>query len=360
VTRAAWLRRKDAGVGVVPSAQVARLGAEHQDEKGVAAMSGPVTGADTVLDDAPSGAVTVPAVEITDGRTQQVGAIPVRRALPIRARRTVGAWCFVDHMGPLAVGPDGAADAPGIDVGPHPHTSLHTVTWLMAGEVRHLDSLGSEQIIRPGQLNLMTAGRGVVHAEEGTDYRGTLHGVQLWVAQPEETRHGPAAFEHHAELPGTEVGDTVATVLIGDFAGATSPARHDTDMMGADLVLRPGRTVLPLRPDFEYALVVTEGSARIANGPFGEAIARPGQLAYLGLGRDELAVDIVEPSRALLLGGVPFAEKIVMWWNFVARTRDELTGAFSQWEGRDEERFGPVASVLDRVPAPAPPWTLLR
>ncbi|OHV51902.1 MarR family transcriptional regulator [Pseudofrankia sp. BMG5.36] len=326
-------------------------------------MSGPVTSEDVVpVEGIPGARADGWAVEITESRPQTVGAVPVRRALPIRARRTVGAWCFVDHMGPLAVAPaTGAAGTRGIDIGPHPHTSLHTVTWLLAGEVRHLDSLGSEQVVRPGQLNLMTAGHGVVHAEEGTDYRGALHGVQLWVAQPEATRHGPAAFEHHAELPRVEIGDAVATVLVGELAGAASPARRDTEMVGADLALRPGRAVLPLRPGFEYALVVTEGAVRVGNGSAPaagiQAVARTGQLAYLGAGRDELALDATEPARVLLLGGAPFEEPIVMWWNFVGRSRAELTAAFEQWEDRDGAgRFGPVASHLRRIPAPPPPW----
>ncbi|MBL7499851.1 pirin family protein [Frankia sp. CNm7] len=323
-------------------------------------MSGPVTEADAAQEQvAPTGVAGPPSVEITEARAQTVGAIPVRRVLPIRARRTVGAWCFADHMGPLAVGPS-ASEARGVDIGPHPHTGLHTVTWLLAGEVRHLDSLGSEQVVRPGQLNLMTAGHGVAHAEEGTDYRGTLHGVQLWVAQPEGTRHGPPAFEHHAELPRAEVGVAVATVLVGEFGGAVSPARRDTELVGADLEIRPGRAVLPLRRDFEHALLVTQGAVRVVNGPDGAGkgtgkVVRPGQLAYLGQGRDELALDAGEPARALLLGGVPFAEPILMWWNFVARTRAELTAAFAQWESRDD-RFGAVDSSLNRVPAPPPPW----
>jgi redox-sensitive bicupin YhaK (pirin superfamily) len=321
-------------------------------------MSGPVVGEDQagIPAEETTGTSGPRAVEITDGRAQTVGAIPVRRTLPIRSRRTVGAWCFVDHLGPLAVAPDASqGGARGVDVGPHPHTGLHTVTWLLAGEVRHLDSLGSEQVIRPGQLNLMTAGHGVVHAEEGTDYRGPLHGAQLWVAQPEATRDGPAAFEHHAEVPVAEVGGpgglAVAAVLLGEFAGVTSPARRDTELTGVDLDLRPGRAVLPLRPGFEYALVVLEGAVKVAGGP----VARPGQLAYLGLGRDELALDVAEPARALLLGGLPFPEPVLMWWNFVARTRAELTAAVEQWAGHDE-RFGPVASALDRIPAPPPPW----
>src|SRR5215210_1716331 len=151
-------------------------------------MSGPVS----VADAAPAPAVDRPEaceLEIIEGRDAQVGAFGVNRVLPRRRRRSVGAWCFVDHMGPGDV----TADR-GLDIGPHPHIGLQTVTWLLRGEVLHRDSLGSEQVIRPGQLNLMTAGHGVSHSEEtaGT-YAGALHGVQLWVAQPSATRDGPPA-----------------------------------------------------------------------------------------------------------------------------------------------------------------------
>jgi redox-sensitive bicupin YhaK (pirin superfamily) len=186
-------------------------------------VSGPVSIEDVVPEPGAGEPASPPCVEITDSHEAVVGAMTVRRALPRRARRTVGAWCFVDHMGPLAVTED-----EGIDIGPHPHIGLQTVTWLLAGEVLHRDSLGSEQLIRPGQLNLMTAGHGVSHAEERTGrYRGDLHGMQLWVAQPEGTRHGPPAFEHHASLPQVALGGAEATLLVGDLAGASSPARRE-------------------------------------------------------------------------------------------------------------------------------------
>lgn len=309
-------------------------------------MSGPVT-----PDDAPavpdSAAPTAPRLEITESREATVGATTVRRALPRRGRRTVGAWCFADHMGPADVEP-----GRGIDIGPHPHASLQTVTWLLDGEILHRDSLGSEQVIRPGQLNLMTAGHGVAHAEEATGhYRGVLEGVQLWVAQPDATRAGEAAFEHHGSLPRLDLGRAVATVLVGEVGDAVSPARHDTPLAGVDLDLHGGVAVVPLRPEWEYALVVLRGAA----GVDGTAVP-PGRLAYLGLGRDELAVDAPEPSRALLLGGEPFAEPIVMWWNFVGRTRDDLDAAYRSWRAGDD-RFGRVASSLARIPAPPPYWS---
>lgn len=308
-------------------------------------MSGP---ADT--EDAPvgrdAGTASPPCLEIGDSRESTVGAVRVRRALPRRHRRTVGPWCFADHLGPVRV-----TETAGLDIGPHPHTGLHTVTWLLAGEVLHRDSLGTEQLIAPGQLNLMTAGRGVSHSEEATGgYRGPLHGVQLWVAQPDGTRAGPPAFTHHAELPEVELDRSTLTVLAGTAAGATSPARQDSPLVGVDAVVRPGASTWPLRPDFEHGLVVLEGEVAVGDEP-----VRPGRFAYLGQGRDELTVLAAEPARVLLLGGVPFGEPVLMWWNFVARSRSEITGAYEQWRAEDG-RFGEVRSRLDRIPAPVPPW----
>ncbi|GAA2417800.1 pirin family protein [Streptomyces glaucosporus] len=310
-------------------------------------MSGPVDTVDAPPTLADTGHPTAPCVEIGDSREETVGKIRVRRALPRRGRRTVGAWCFADHMGPADV-----TENSGLDIGPHPHIGLQTVTWLTDGQVLHRDSLGSEQVIKPGQLNLMTAGDGVAHAEEATGhYRGTLEGIQLWVALPEATRHGPAAFEHHAELPHADLdgGAGAATVLVGDFTGATSPARHDTPLVGVDLALRAPSTV-PLRTDFEYALVVLEGAVAVHGKPL-----RPGRLGYLGEGRDELRLDVREPARAILLGGEPFPEPIVMWWNFVARTRAEIDAAHASWTVQDD-RFGRVRSSLPLIPAKAPHW----
>jgi len=294
-----------------------------------------------------------PILEVTTSRASRVGRLDVRRALPRRGRRTVGAWCFADHLGPVAV-----TEEAGVDVGPHPHIGLQTVTWLLAGEVLHRDSLGSEQVVRPGQLNLMTAGRGVVHAEEATGrYRGPLHGVQLWVAQPSATRDGPPAFEHHAELPRLEMagpgGGTaaLATVLLGELDGARSPARRDSDHVGVDLELVGPPTAVALRAGHEHAVVVLDGVVTIDGTDL-----KPGHLAYLGTGRDELGVAPVDgPARILLLGGTPFAEQVAMWWNFVARSRDELGEARRQWSDGDP-RFGPVASRLEPVTVAPPPW----
>jgi redox-sensitive bicupin YhaK (pirin superfamily) len=308
-------------------------------------VSGPVSTADAAP--VPEPDVPSPGVlEILESRETRVGDMPVRRALPRRAHRTVGAWCFADHMGPASV-----TETRGVDIGPHPHIGLQTVTWLVTGEILHRDGLGTEQVVTAGQLNLMTAGRGVAHSEEVTGrYRGELHGIQLWVAQPEQTRHGDASFEHHADLPRVDVCNGTATVIVGEVGDARSPARRDTDHAGIELDLRPGRSVVELRPDYEHALVVLDGRVALDG-----TVVEDGRLAYLGTRRDELAVEVREPARAVLLGGVPFPDEVLMWWNFVARTRDEVVQAYRSWEARDE-RFTTVASPLARIDAPQPQW----
>jgi quercetin 2,3-dioxygenase len=309
-------------------------------------MSGPVTDANTPpVAISPANRGRPQVVEVTAAREAPVGRSRVRRALPRSGRRTVGAWCFADHFGPIDVTPTS-----GLDIGPHPHTGLHTVTWLLAGEVLHRDSLGSEQVIRPGQLNLMTAGQGVAHAEEATGtYGGQVEGVQLWVAQPEATRHRAPAFEHHPDLPRVQLERSAATVLVGSFAEQTSPARADTPLVGVDVVLQAGVSGWPLRPDFEYALLVLEGVVTIEDHAVGAD-----HLAYLGSGRATLTLNVTEPARLLLLGGEPFPEPLLMWWNFVARDRAEVEAATRQWNEGDA-RFGVVASQLPRIPAPPVP-----
>ncbi len=310
-------------------------------------MSGPVTAADAVPVADSSDHPLAACVEVTESRESRVGAFRVRRALPRRGRRTVGAWCFVDHMGPAAID-----ERHGLDVAPHPHIGLQTVTWLLEGEALHRDSLGTEQVITAGQLNLMTAGRGVSHSEEGTGrYRGRLQGVQLWVAQPSTTRDGAPAFEHHDELPRAEFDGAVATVLIGNLEGAASPARRDTDHVGIDLDLRAGPTTLPLRPDYEHALVLVTGAVEVDG-----AIIEPGHLGYLGVGRHELSITTRVATRAILVGGVPFDEPVLMWWNFVARTQDEITRAHADWMAA-ADRFGTVTSSLPRIEIGPPPWS---
>jgi redox-sensitive bicupin YhaK (pirin superfamily) len=311
-------------------------------------MSGPVAATDAASDVAEPDHPEGPVVELLPSRAAAVGGVAVRRALPRRQRRTIGAWCFADHFGPVP----SAAPGGGMQVGPHPHIGLQTVTWLVEGEVVHTDGLGSEQLIRPGQLNLMTAGRGVAHAEQTpAGSAGPLHGVQLWFAQPDVTRHGAPAFAHHPDLPVAEYGPCRATVLIGNLAGVRSPARPEVGLVGVELAAATATdAVLPLDASFEHGVIVLAGELAVG----GDQV-RPGVLAYLGLGRDELMLGLSAGGRALLLGGTPFGADLLMWWNFVARTRDEVEEAWTDWEN-GAVRFGRVASDLARIPAPRPSW----
>jgi redox-sensitive bicupin YhaK (pirin superfamily) len=177
-----------------------------------------------------------------------------------------------------------------------------------------------------------------------------MHGIQLWVAQPEATRHGDAEFEHHTELPRVAVGSGTATVLVGGVGDTTSAARRDTDHIGVDLDLHAGQALLPIRPAHEHALIVLAGAVQVA----GEVVT-PGHLAYLGLDRSELALRTDDAARALLIGGLPFEAPILMWWNFVARSRDEVDAAQLEWNERGP-RFGDTGSPMERIPAPIPPW----
>jgi len=288
-------------------------------------------------------------LELTEARDARVGAMTVRRLLPLRTRRSVGAWCFIDHYGPMDV--DGAT---GMNVPPHPHIGLQTVTWLLEGNVLHRDSLGSEQLIKPGQLNLMTSGRGIAHAEESpAEHDPILHGVQLWVALPDASRHAEPAFEHHGALPTAGLGGFQISVLIGELADARSPATTFSPIVGAQLSTsrRPASCILPLRPDYEYVIFVAAGEAGVDG-----VRLRPGQLLYLPTGRHESAVAAPTESTLLLLGGVPLGEKLLMWWNFVARTPDEIATATAAWRAGE---FGPVGGYRGD-PLPAPPLDAAR
>jgi redox-sensitive bicupin YhaK (pirin superfamily) len=299
-------------------------------------------------------AVATPDRLLLEAREVPLGgprAMLVRRTLPHRQRRTVGAWCFADHYGP-----DDVAAGAAMQVPPHPHTGLQTVTWLLSGDVLHRDSLGSQQVVRPGELNLMTAGHGIAHAEDSVPGDGTnLHGVQLWVALPDAHREQPAHFEHHADLPVLVDGDVSTVVIMGELAGERSAALAYTPLLGAEVTIGPGGSArLPLEPDFEHAVLSLDGAAFVQ----GEGVPRSA-LAYLGRGSRELALSSSDGARVLLLGGVPFGEELVMWWNFVGRDHDEIATAREDWEaGR---RFPPVVDRPgERLPAPALPLTRLK
>ncbi|WP_433855644.1 pirin family protein [Streptomyces kronopolitis] len=295
---------------------------------------------------------TGPVRDVQPGKQVPLGeSTVVRRLLPNLGRRMVGAWCFVDHYGP-----DDIVAEPGMQVPPHPHMGLQTVTWLHQGEVLHRDSLGSLQTVRPRELGLMTSGRAIAHSEESPHGHGPfLHGAQLWVALPDAHRDAAPAFAHHTDLPVIEGGGGLsATVLLGELAGATSPGATYSPLVGADLTLGAGTdTRLPVDPDFEYAALTISGESEVDGVRLG-----PGALLYLGCGRGELPLRADSDSSLLLLGGEPFEERIVMWWNFVGRSHADIEEARSAW--MSGSRFGTVHGYDgDRLAAPAlPPGAL--
>jgi redox-sensitive bicupin YhaK (pirin superfamily) len=317
-----------------------------------------------------------PCLQLWPAREVPLGgvrAMSVLRTLPQRGLPTVGAWCFLDSFGP---------DRTAMSVLPHPHTGLQTVTWPLAGQIRHRDSVGSDVIVRPGELNIMTAGRGVSHSEfavlpaaelGGTDDGGAVlplqRGLQLWVALPDGERDRPPAFEQHRDLPTVHGPGFTATVMVGTFAGASSPATMYTPIVGADVACG-GTAAFPLDPAFEHAVLVLDGGLTVDGQEIG-----PGPLGYLGAGREVLAVDALPETRFLLIGGEPLQEELLMWWNFVGRTHEEVAQARADWEAQSElpgpaaegARFGLVRGhgpdagrEAGRIPAPPLPGVKLR
>ncbi|MGW4747957.1 pirin family protein [Streptomyces sp. NPDC004290] len=296
--------------------------------------------------------VAEPVRELLSPRRVQLGeSTEVRRLLPNLGRRMIGAWAFVDHYGP-----DDIADEPGMQVPPHPHMGLQTVSWLHEGEVLHRDSTGSLQTVRPRELGLMTSGRAISHSEESPrPHARLLHGAQLWVALPDAHRYVEPHFEHHADLPRVTAPGLTATVILGSLDGAASPGTTYSPLVGADLALAAGtETALPLEPDFEYAVLAMSGEAEVDGVP-----VLPGSMLYLGCGRTELPLRAVSDAGLMLLGGEPFEEEIVMWWNFVGRTDEEIREAREDWT--TSGRFGEVKGYDGgRLDAPEVPATQLK
>ncbi|MFL6080539.1 MAG: pirin family protein [Ornithinibacter sp.] len=284
-------------------------------------------------------------------------SMTVRRTLPARERSFVGAWCFVDHYGPDDVSASG-----GMDVAPHPHCGLATVSWLFSGEVEHRDSLGTVATVRPGEVNLMTAGRGISHSEVSTPSTSVLHGAQLWVVLPAALADVEPRFEHFVP-PVVEVGAGVrAQVFVGSLWGSSSPVRVETPLVGAEVVLEAGSSVvLPVPEGFEVSVLVDAGSV-----VFADARVARGELAVVGAGRHPDGVGVsagAEGARVLVLGGEPFGEEVVMWWNFIGRTSDDVAAAREAWEAEAAERFGVVEGYVGpvpRIPAPALPGVRLK
>lgn len=277
-------------------------------------------------------------------RSADLGAgLTVTRALPLRQHRLVGPWCFFDTYGPLSF-----TGRKAMDVAPHPHIGLQTVSWLFAGEVLHNDSLGLQGLAKPGELNLMTAGRGIAHAEETpTQNSGKLHGLQLWIALPEAERQREPTFDHYRDLPVLEPGGGQVNLFMGELAGLRSPGRAFSPLVGAEIRLTAkSKLRIPLEPAWEHALVVMEGLLQLD----GELLA-PRALHYLGTHRDGLELVSDGATRAVLIGGAPFGESVVIWWNFVARSADEIRAARAEWQ--TGTRFGEVKAYHGaRIEAP--------
>ena len=288
-------------------------------------------------------------------------AMTVRRTLPTRGRSFVAAWCFLDHYGP-----DDVSQTGGMDVPPHPHCALATVSWLFSGEVEHRDSLGTVAMVRPGEVNLMTAGRGISHSEVSTAATTVLHGAQLWVVLPQAAAGVAPRFEHYVPpavdpAPGVE-----AQVFVGTLWGSTSPVRVESALLGAEVRLAPGAAVgLPVDEAFEVGVLVDSGSVTVDGTPVAAA-----ELAVVEAGR---AAGLVleagsQGARVLVLGGEPFTEEIVMWWNFIGRDHAEVAAAREAWEAGASgdpaaARFGRVdgyVGAVGRIPAPALPGVRLK
>lgn len=251
------------------------------------------------------------------------GGITVSRLMPSRQRRMIGAWCFLDHAGPAEFEPGG-----GLAVGPHPHIGLQTFTWMIQGEALHRDSLGNVQVIRPGQVNLMTAGHGIAHTEESLPDERHAHAAQLWIALPYEQRDIAPAFDHHPDLPRWQEQGVTFTLLAGALAGRQAPCRLYSPLLGADLACHDASTLqLTLDPHFEYGLLPLEGGLEVGGEHFAV-----NELAYLGDGRDGLQLQLDPGARVLLLGGAPFGAEIFMWWNFVGHSKGEIARAQKAWE----------------------------
>lgn len=315
-----------------------------------------------------AGAQLLPPREVPLGGPR---AMTVRRTLPQRQRSLIGAWCFVDHYGPDLVSESG-----GMRVARHPHTGLATVSLLFTGGVAHRDSAGFAADVRPGEVNLMIAGRGISHQEFSTEDTTALHGVQLWYALPDATRHMAPTFEHHAPEPVLGEG-TELRVFLGSLAGRTSPVETFTPpLVAAEALLEPGaRLVLDLDPALEHGVLLDAGDLALNGAP-----VPVDHLAYLPVGQRSVVLEAgTDPVRLLLIGGEPLGEQIVMWWNFVGRTHEEVASYRAAWQaeigaepapapgdggyddGAPYPRFGPYPPDQPApLPAPALPTVQLR
>lgn len=269
--------------------------------------------------------------------------IDVRRTLPHKQLRMIGAWCFIDHYGPTH-------QVSGMTIGAHPHMGLQTVTWLFEGTILHSDSLGTTQEISPSQLNLMTAGSGIAHSEQSLEKGRSMHGVQLWIALPQDSRNCAPEFEHLSQLPSAIKDDSTVTVFIGTYGELASKATIFSDLVGAEFSSDAETVELNLNSLFEHG-ILNVGDTFTLNG---EEV-RFGELAYVPVGHTAITIKSASPKHWLLLGGVPFEEKILMWWNFIARTHEEIVEARQRWNSHDSSIPNFSDNINVRIPAPELP-----
>lgn len=297
-----------------------------------------------------------PRAAVLEAREVPLGgvrAMNVLRVLPSKDVPTIGAWCFLDRFGPAEVR---------MRVEPHPHIGLQTVTWPLVGEIRHRDTIDSDVVLRRGQLNLMTAGQGIAHSEYSVgEEAGPLDALQLWVVLPDGAATGAPGFEQHLSLPGltlpAETGsDADVTVVMGSYAGVDSPATAYTPIVGAEIRLERGTSVvLPFDPAWEHGLLLVEGDARVSGSDLAETALSTDDVLFLGDSREGVTVSSESGALLFLLGGEPFEQDLVMWWNFAARSHEEIAQAREDWEA-GSDRFGHVVGHGDeRVPAPPIP-----
>ena len=275
-------------------------------------------------------------------RERDIGEFTVRRALPARERRMVGPYIFFDHMGPAEFPP-----GKGIQVRPHPHIGIATITYLFEGEIMHRDSLGYAQPIRAGAVNLMTAGRGIVHSEragDDLDEHSRLHGIQSWMALPDGQEEIDPAFEHYPadSLPELDVDGSYVRVIIGEAYGQSSPVRLYSPMLYLECRV-PRRNVLTLPESYsELAAYVVSGNVTIDDEPYGEGV--------LAVAASGATVRLVanEDSRVMVIGGDPVGERKI-WWNFVSSSGERMEIAKRDWK---EGRFGKVPGDDEFIPLP--------
>jgi redox-sensitive bicupin YhaK (pirin superfamily) len=288
--------------------------------------------------------MTSPIQHLLRAHPRDIGGFAVRRVLPSVPKQMVGPFIFFDHMGPARLAP-----GEGLDVRPHPHIGLATVTYLFEGEILHRDSLGSVQPIRPGDVNWMTAGRGIAHSERTPpELRAAgpgVHGIQTWVALPRESEEVAPSFSHHpqASLPVVEPPGATVRVIAGRAFGVRSPVAVFTDTLYAAAELDPGASVVLTPEHEERGVYVVEGDVTI-----GDAAVGTGQLAVLAEG---VEVEVRAPFSAtlMLLGGARMDGSRFIWWNFVSSSKERIERAKDDWR---EDRFGRVPGETERIPLP--------